>query len=169
MEIVRLDGYTDDEKVGIAADHLMPRQIERNGLRADEVSVDADALRLVIEQHTREAGVRSLERQLGKLLRKVAVKVAAGAETPVAVGPDDVVGYLGRAVFPPEPVERTKVPGVATGLAVTGAGGDVLFVETTAMPLDEDGSPALIVTGQLGDVMKESARIALSPASSATS
>ncbi|MCU1452351.1 MAG: lon3 [Acidimicrobiales bacterium] len=162
MEIVRLDGYTDDEKVGIAEGHLLARQIERNGLRPEEVAVDRDALRRIVEEHTREAGVRTLERQIGKLLRKVAVRVAGGEPTPVSVGPDDVTGYLGRAVFPPEPADRTSVPGVATGLAVTGAGGDVLFVEATAMPAAEGGKASLTVTGQLGDVMKESAQIALS-------
>ncbi|HEY4378241.1 MAG TPA: endopeptidase La, partial [Acidimicrobiales bacterium] len=162
MEIVRLDGYTDDEKVSIARDHLLPRQEERNGLRPDEVTVDEPALRAIATGHTHEAGVRSLERQLGKLLRKVAVKVAAGEPTPISVGSDDVTTYLGRPTFVPEVAERTAVPGVATGLAVTGAGGDVLFVETSAMPLGGDGEPSLTVTGQLGDVMKESAQIALS-------
>ena len=162
MEIVRLDGYTDDEKVDIARDHLLPRQLDRNGLRPDEVAVDDGALRRVVTEHTREAGVRSLERQIGKLLRKVAVQVAGGAETPIHVGADDVVEHLGRPVFPPEPADRVAVPGVATGLAVTGAGGDVLYVEATAMPVSEGGEPGLTVTGQLGDVMKESAQIALS-------
>ena len=140
MEIVRLDGYTEDEKVAIARDHLLARQLERNGLRADEVSVTDDALRAVVTDYTREAGVRSLERELGKLLRKTAARIASGD--------GDAAGHhrrrttctpaLGRARFHAETAERTAVPGVATGLAVTGAGGDVLFVEATAM----DGEPA---------------------------
>jgi ATP-dependent Lon protease len=160
MEVLRLDGYTEDEKVAIARHHLMPRQIERNGLREDEVSVDDDALREVVASYTREAGVRNLERELGKIFRKVATKLAAGdATAPVAVGQDDVRGYLGRARFSFEELaERTSVPGVATGLAVTGTGGDVLFIEATR---EEEGE-GLTLTGQLGDVMKESAQIALS-------
>ncbi len=160
MEIVRLDGYTEDEKVAIARDHLVERQIGRNGLRDSEVVVTEDALRGVVADYTREAGVRNLERELGKILRKVATKVAAGTETPVTVDGSDLVAYLGRQRFFSEVADRTAVPGVATGLAVTGAGGDVLFVEATSM---DDGSDAgLTVTGQLGDVMKESAQIALS-------
>jgi ATP-dependent Lon protease len=159
MEVVRLDGYTDDEKVAIASDHLVGRQLERNGLTSEEVQVERDALRAVIADHTREAGVRNLERELGKILRKVATKIAAGElATPVSVRRDDVRTYLGRARFFAEVAERTAVPGVATGLAVTGAGGEVLFVEATAM----DGKPGLTLTGQLGEVMKESAQIALS-------
>jgi ATP-dependent Lon protease len=160
MEVVRLDGYTEDEKVAIARDHLVERQISRNGLRDGEVIVTDAALRGVVADYTREAGVRNLERELGKILRKVATKVAAGTETPVTVDADELVGYLGRQRFFSEVADRTAVPGVATGLAVTGAGGDVLFVEATSM---DDGSDAgLTVTGQLGDVMKESAQIALS-------
>jgi ATP-dependent Lon protease len=160
MEVLRLDGYTEDEKVAIARHHLMPRQIERNGLREDEVSVDDDALREVVASYTREAGVRNLERELGKIFRKVATKLAASEATaPVAVGRDDVRDYLGRARFSFEELaERTSVPGVATGLAVTGTGGDVLFIEATR---EEEGE-GLTLTGQLGDVMKESAQIALS-------
>jgi ATP-dependent Lon protease len=160
MEIVRLDGYTEDEKVAIARDHLVERQVSRNGLRDDEVAVTEPALRGVVSDYTREAGVRNLERELGKILRKVATKVAAGAETPVTVEADDVAGYLGRPRFFAEVADRTAVPGVATGLAVTGAGGDVLFVEATSM--DDATDAGLTVTGQLGDVMKESAHIALS-------
>jgi ATP-dependent Lon protease len=160
MEVLRLDGYTEDEKVAIARHHLMPRQIERNGLRADEVAVDDDALREVVASYTREAGVRNLERELGKIFRKVATKLAANdATAPVAVGREDVQGYLGRARFSFEELaERTSVPGVATGLAVTGTGGDVLFIEATR----EQEGEGLTLTGQLGDVMKESAQIALS-------
>jgi ATP-dependent Lon protease len=159
LEVIRLDGYTEDEKVAIATDHLFARQLERNGLRDDEVTVDEGALRAIVADYTREAGVRNLERELGKLLRKVATKLASGdATAPVSVGADDVRDYLGRAKFFFEVADRTAVPGVATGLAVTGVGGDVLFIEATAMP----GEAGLTITGQLGDVMKESAEIALS-------
>jgi ATP-dependent Lon protease len=158
MEIISLDGYTEDEKVAIARDHLLPRQLERNAVGADEVTVTDDALRVLVTDHTREAGVRSLERAVGKLLRKVATKVSTGEVTvPVVVDADDVSTWVGRARFSNEVAERTSVPGVATGLAVTGVGGDVLFVEVTSMP-----GEGLTLTGQLGDVMKESATIALS-------
>jgi ATP-dependent Lon protease len=158
MEIISLDGYTEDEKVAIARDHLLPRQLERNAVGADEVTVTDDALRVLVTDHTREAGVRSLERAVGKLLRKVATKVSTGEVTvPVVVDADDVSTWVGRARFTNEVAERTSVPGVATGLAVTGVGGDVLFVEVTSMP-----GEGLTLTGQLGDVMKESATIALS-------
>ena len=157
MELVRLDGYTEDEKVFIARNHLLPRQIERNGLRPEEVDVADDTMRTVISGYTREAGVRSLERELGKLLRKVAAKVGVDPSiVPVTV--DDLKPYLGKVKVHNEVAERTSLPGVATGLAVTGAGGDVLFVEVSASV----GEPGLILTGQLGDVMKESAQIALS-------
>jgi ATP-dependent Lon protease len=159
MEVIRLDGYTDFEKVAIARDHLMGRQLERNGLSRDEVSVHEDALLKIISDHTREAGVRNLERELGKILRKVATKISAGdIQPPVEIKADDVKSYLGKAKFHFEAAERTSVPGVVTGLAVTGVGGDVLFIEASAM----DGEPGLTLTGQLGDVMKESAQIALS-------
>jgi len=169
MDVVRLDGYTDDEKVAIARDHLLARQVARNGLQAGEVEVTEGALREVVRGYTREAGVRSLEREVGKLLRKVAVQVAAksrgagapdpeGTATPITVDVDEVPALLGRRKFHDEVAERTSIPGVATGLAVTGVGGDVLFVEATSMP----GEHGLTVTGQLGDVMKESAQIALS-------
>jgi ATP-dependent Lon protease len=167
MEVVHLDGYTEDEKIAIARDHLMGRQLRANGLTAAEVVVSDEALRVVVADYTREAGVRNLERQLGKLLRKVATKLAATQEPqtdevvaagPIVVEPDDVRTWLGRARFFSEVAERTSVPGVATGLAVTGAGGDVLFVEASGMT----GESGLTITGQLGDVMKESAQIALS-------
>ncbi|CAN5659047.1 endopeptidase La [soil metagenome] len=159
MELVRLDGYTEDEKLHIARDHLLARQLERNGLRADEVEVTDGALRAITGDHTREAGVRNLEREVGKVLRKVATGIAGGElHAPVTVREDEVRRYLGRAKFHFEAPERTAVPGVATGLAVTGAGGDVLFVEATVM----DGDAGLTLTGQLGEVMKESAQIALS-------
>jgi ATP-dependent Lon protease len=157
MELVALDGYTEAEKVAIARDHLWPRQVERAGLTTDEVSIDDEALRKVAGEHTREAGVRQLERALARILRKVAVALASGG-SGVRVEPGNLNTYLGRPRFTPESAERTSVPGVATGLAVTGAGGDVLFIEATAMP----GENGLTLTGQLGDVMKESAQIALS-------
>jgi ATP-dependent Lon protease len=159
MEVVRLDGYTEDEKVAIARNHLLPRQLSRTALEPTEVEIDDDALRLIAGEHTREAGVRQLERAIGRVLRKVTTALAADPSTaPVQVTAGSLGAYLGRPRFTPESAERTAVPGVATGLAVTGAGGDVLFVEATAMP----GDAHLTLTGQLGDVMKESAHIALS-------
>ncbi|HKA31320.1 MAG TPA: endopeptidase La [Candidatus Binatia bacterium] len=158
MEIIRFDGYTLAEKTAIARGYLWPRQVERNGLRLDEVTIDDALLRLVVTDYTREAGVRQLERELGTLLRKIATRIASATATPpVAVDEAMVRDALGRQKFFQESVERTAVPGVATGLAVTGTGGDVLFVEAAAMP----GGGGLVLTGQLGDVMKESARIAL--------
>src|SRR5438132_2026969 len=158
MEVIRFDGYTVDEKTAIARGYLWPRQRERAGLLEDEVSISDGLLELVVSQYTREAGVRQLERELGKVLRKTATAVAGGAETPIALDEAAVRDALGRQRFYQEAAERTAVPGVATGLAVTGAGGDVLFVEATRM----QGKDGLVLTGQLGDVMKESARIALS-------
>ena len=161
MEVIRLDGYTEDEKVVIARDHLLARQEERNGLRSDEVELTDDALRQVVVDYTREAGVRNLERELGEVLRKVATRLASGdAQAPVHVDVDDIRDYLGRPRFFFEAADRTSVPGVATGLAVTGTGGDVLFIEATR--LEGDAKDPLMLTGQLGDVMKESAQIALS-------
>jgi len=158
MEVIRFDGYTTDEKVAIARGHLWPRQVERNGLRIEEVSVADDVLRHIVTDYTREAGVRQLERELGTLLRKTATRIAAAAQdAPVVVDRAAVRDALGRAKVFHEAAVRTAVPGVATGLAVTGVGGDVLFVEAAAMP----GKSGLVLTGQLGDVMKESARIAL--------
>ncbi len=159
MEVVRFDGYTTDEKVAIATGYLWPRQRERNGLRPDEVEIADGAIRNVITEYTREAGVRNLERELGKALRKIATRIASGDVTPpVSVDETAVREALGRQRFFQEAAERTAVPGVATGLSVTNAGGDVLFIEATSMP----GENELVLTGQLGDVMKESARIALS-------
>ena len=159
MEVLRFDGYTVDEKVAIARGYLWPRQRERNGLVADEVQIAEELLALVVTDYTREAGMRQLERELGKLLRKTATKIAAGdVSPPVVVDEAAVRDGLGRQRFYRETAERTAVPGVATGLAVTGTGGDVLFVEATSMT----GRDPLVLTGQLGDVMKESARIALS-------
>nr|MDQ4030616.1 endopeptidase La [Actinomycetota bacterium] len=159
MEVIRFDGYTVDEKVAIARQYLWPRQRERNGLLQDEVSISDELLETIVAEYTREAGVRQLERELGKLLRKTATQIAAAqVGAPVAITLEAVRDALGRQKFFQEAAERTAVPGVATGLAVTGTGGDVLFVEATAMK----GSDGLTLTGQLGDVMKESAKIALS-------
>jgi ATP-dependent Lon protease len=159
MEIIRFDGYTTDEKVAIARGYLWPRQRERNGLREDEVEIGDAIVRQVVTEYTREAGVRNLERELGTLLRKTATKLASGeAQAPVSIGEPELRDALGRQRFFQEAAERTAVPGVATGLSVTGAGGDVLFIEATSM----NGKDGLVLTGQLGDVMKESARIALS-------
>ncbi|HSP08308.1 MAG TPA: endopeptidase La [Candidatus Dormibacteraeota bacterium] len=162
MELIRLDGYTEEEKVAIARDHLLPRQVKQVGLKPEEVTVSDEAIMKVITDHTREAGVRNLERELGKITRKVATKIAkAELDPPVAITPDRVREFLGKPKFDNEVAERTAVAGVATGLAVTGTGGDVLFVEATATEGNAHGS-SLILTGQLGDVMKESAQIALS-------
>jgi ATP-dependent Lon protease len=170
METISFDGYTTEEKLAIARGYLLPRQLKRNGLRPEEIEVSDEILRMVIAEYTREAGVRRLERELGKLLRAAATKIASGAAAADPRGPSgeaegriviDVEALretLGRQRFFQESVERTAIPGVSTGLAVTGAGGDILFIEATAM----DGDKGLVLTGQLGDVMKESARIALS-------
>ncbi|WP_405844071.1 endopeptidase La [Streptomyces sp. NBC_01518] len=167
MELVRLDGYTEDEKVVIARDHLLPRQLERAGLKDDEVVIDESALRKLAGEYTREAGVRTLERSVARLLRKIAAQHELGArELPFTVTDADLRALIGRPHHVPEsaqdPAERrTAVPGVATGLAVTGAGGDVLYVEASLAD-PETGAAGLTLTGQLGDVMKESAQIALS-------
>ncbi|MEV7149973.1 endopeptidase La [Streptomyces sp. NPDC093084] len=167
MELVRLDGYTEDEKVVIARDHLLPRQLERAGLGTDEVALEESALRKLAGEYTREAGVRTLERSIARLLRKVAAQHELGErELPFTITDADLRGLIGRPHHVPEsaqdPAERrTAVPGVATGLAVTGAGGDVLFVEASLAD-PETGAAGLTLTGQLGDVMKESAQIALS-------
>ncbi|HZC71938.1 MAG TPA: endopeptidase La [Jatrophihabitans sp.] len=157
MEVVNLDGYTEDDKVSIARTHLLPRQLSRAALNDDEVSISDEALRRIAAEYTREAGVRQLERALARVLRKVATRLATESDR-IAVDDTNLRDFLGRPRFLPESAERTSVPGVATGLAVTGTGGDVLFIEATAMP----GEPRLTLTGQLGDVMKESAHIALS-------
>ncbi len=159
MEVIRFDGYTNSEKVSIARGYLWPRQLERNGLRADEVEIPDELLLTITNEYTREAGVRQLEREIGTLLRKTATKIASGsAQAPVVLELDAVREALGRQKHFQESAIRTAVAGVATGLAVTGAGGDVLFIEAAAMR----GKPGLTLTGQLGDVMKESAQIALS-------
>jgi ATP-dependent Lon protease len=159
MEVIRFDGYTTSEKVAIARGYLWPRQLERNGLRPDEVEISDQLLSTIATEYTREAGVRQLERELGTLLRKTATKIASdAAQAPVTIDLDQLRDALGRQKHFQESAIRTAVPGVATGLAVTGTGGDVLFVEAIAM----QGKPGLTLTGQLGEVMKESAQIALS-------
>ncbi|HEY6397074.1 MAG TPA: endopeptidase La [Solirubrobacteraceae bacterium] len=158
MEVIRFDGYTTREKVAIARGYLWPRQLERNGLHAEEVEISDELLERIANEYTREAGVRQLERELGTLLRKTATTIASGTTAAVVIDVDAVRDALGRQRHFQESAIRTAVPGVATGLAVTGTGGDVLFVEATAM----QGKPGLTLTGQLGDVMKESAQIALS-------
>jgi ATP-dependent Lon protease len=159
MEVIGFDGYTVEEKVAIGRDYLFPRQLERNGLRPEEVVAEDGILRTVIAEYTREAGVRQLERELGKLLRKTATRIAsAQAQAPVTLDLDAVRDALGRQKVFHEAAQRTAVPGVATGLSVTGTGGDVLFIEANAT---KSSKPGLQLTGQLGDVMKESARIAL--------
>jgi ATP-dependent Lon protease len=180
MEVIRFDGYTSEEKLAIAKGYLWPRQRDRNGLREDEIEIADDVLRTIISEYTREAGVRNLERNLGTVLRKTATRIASSesgaseadktktkakakaAKTPVNIDLETVRDALGRQKFFQESAARTATPGVATGLAVTGAGGDVLFVEATAMKGGSSGGNALVLTGQLGDVMKESAKIALS-------
>jgi ATP-dependent Lon protease len=168
MELVQIDGYTEDDKVAIARDFLLPRQRERAALTAEEVAVTEDALRKIAADYTREPGVRQFERLLAKALRKATTKIAeadapsdvaaSASPTLLTIDEPDLVEYLGRPRFMPESAERTAVPGVATGLAVTGLGGDVLYIEAGAT----DGESGLQLTGQLGDVMKESAQIALS-------
>jgi ATP-dependent Lon protease len=158
MEVIRFDGYTTDEKLAIGRDYLWPRQVERNGLRPSDLTIHPDVLRFVVTSYTREAGVRQLERELGTVLRRAATRIAAGdPPTPLVIDTATVLEALGRPKVHQEVAARTSVPGVATGLAVTGTGGDVLFVEAASMA----GKGGLVLTGQLGDVMKESARIAL--------
>ncbi|MDP9373133.1 MAG: endopeptidase La [Chloroflexota bacterium] len=159
MEIIQISGYTDEEKLHIARKHLIPKQLRANGLSADEVTFEDEALREIIAGYTREAGVRNLEREIGSVLRKVATAVAAGKGSPGTVTPALVREYLGRRRFFYEDIAtRTAVPGVATGMVVTAVGGDLTFIEATRVP----GKGQLIITGQLGDVMKESAQAALS-------
>jgi ATP-dependent Lon protease len=158
MEVIELTGYTDDEKLEIAKRHLLPRQLRANGLTADQVNITDAAVHTVIREYTREAGCRNLERQLGSVLRSVAVRVASGEAAAATIDRDGVAAILGPSRFEDEVALRTSVPGVATGLAWTPAGGDILFIESARLP----GSGKLILTGQLGDVMKESAQTALS-------
>jgi ATP-dependent Lon protease len=161
MELIRLDGYTEDEKLVIGRDHLLPRQLERAGLTTDDVTIDDEALRRLAAEYSHEAGVRDLERLIARVLRKITAQAALDdSSEPVAVTTDNLVTYVGRPRHTPESAERTSLPGVATGLAVTGAGGDVLFVEASLADA-ETGSTGVTITGQLGDVMKESAQIAL--------
>jgi ATP-dependent Lon protease len=167
MELITVDGYTEDDKVAIALDFLVPRQLERNALTAQEVSITEEALHEVAANYTREAGVRQMERLIAKALRKAATRLSeqsvpdsaepVGISDPLVIGLAELKDYLGRPRFTPDSVERTAVPGVATGLAVTGTGGDVLYIEANAA----EGERSLTLTGQLGDVMKESAQIAL--------
>ncbi|MGC2592987.1 MAG: endopeptidase La [Xanthobacteraceae bacterium] len=158
MEIISLAGYTADEKLQIAHRYLMKRQLEANGLKAGQVEIDDDALHDIIQNYTREAGVRNLERAIGQVLRNAAVRIAEGQSGPIRVTRDDLVPILGAPRFENEVAMRTSIPGVATGLAWTPVGGDILFIEATRIP----GSGRLILTGQLGEVMKESAQAALS-------
>jgi ATP-dependent Lon protease len=158
MEIISLSGYTADEKLEIARRYLVKRQLEANGLQANQAEIDNEALRAIIAYYTREAGVRSLEREIGKALRHAAVRIAEGETGSVRIREDDLAAILGSPLFENEVAMRTSVPGVATGLAWTPVGGDILFIEATRTP----GSGRLILTGQLGDVMKESAQAALS-------
>ncbi len=158
MDVIQLSGYTEDEKLGIARKYLVPKQIEAHGLEADGLEIEDDALRLVIREYTREAGVRNLDRQIAALCRKAARRIAEGEEGTIVVGEERVRNWLGPRRFPGEVRKRTADPGVATGLAVTAVGGDVLFIEVTAYP----GEGRLKVTGQLGEVMQESAQAAYS-------
>jgi ATP-dependent Lon protease len=158
MEILILDGYTEEEKLKIAQQYLIPRQIRENGLRPGEIELAEDAIRKVVRDYTREAGVRNLERELGSICRKVATDIAEGSESTAAVTEGDITEYLGKPKYFSEVAERTEIPGVATGLVVTAVGGDITFIEATKMK----GKQTLILTGQLGDVMRESAQAALS-------
>jgi ATP-dependent Lon protease len=157
MEIISLPGYTEEEKLEIARRYLVRRQLEANGLNAEQAEIDPEALRQLINGYTREAGVRSLEREIGRALRYAAVQIADGSATKVTIEPKDLVSVLGAPRFEGEIALRTSVPGVATGLAWTPVGGDILFIEATRVP----GRGALILTGQLGDVMRESVQAAL--------
>jgi ATP-dependent Lon protease len=156
MEVIELDGYTEYEKIHIARNFLIPRQLKANGLLSEEVSFDADALRKTIQDYTREAGVRALERQIGSIFRKIVVKIAGGDITRQDITPQTVRKFLKKEKFEAEISETFEIPGIATGLAVTATGGDILFIEATRMT----GKGKLILTGQLGDVMRESAQIA---------
>jgi ATP-dependent Lon protease len=156
--VIQLSGYTDQEKIAIAQGYLIPRQIKENGLHHDEVKFTDAALTQMIRDYTREAGVRHLEREIGRVCRKLATKIAEGTAAQVTIDTADVAGYLGKPRFYGEIAERTQIPGVATGLAWTSVGGDIMFIEATQMP----GSRGFQLTGQLGDVMRESAQAALS-------
>lgn len=160
MEILSLSGYTEEQKLHIARNYLLPKQIEANGLNKDELTVEDGALKRLARDYTREAGVRNLEREIGSLCRKIAKQVAEGKATPINISAEDVTEHLGRARFQEEAAERIDRPGIATGLTWTPVGGEIIFIEAASMPSKESGE--LILTGQLGDVMKESARAALS-------
>jgi ATP-dependent Lon protease len=159
MEVLVLSGYTDEEKIGIARDYLIPKQLAAPGLAPAELAFEPAALRQIVRGYTREAGVRNLEREVATAARKVARRLAEGPAEPVRITPENLVEYLGRPRFFDEAAERTTRPGVATGLAWTPTGGDVLFVEVTMMPGTEE---RLVLTGMLGDVMRESAQAAVS-------
>jgi ATP-dependent Lon protease len=158
MEVVTLSGYTEEEKLAIARRYLLPRQRQRNGLTEEQADITDEALAAIIRGYTREAGVRNLEREIGAVLRSVAARFAEGHTEPVRIGPGDLAPILGPGRFEPEVADRAAMPGIATGLAWTPVGGDILFIESSRMP----GTGKLILTGQLGDVMKESAQAALS-------
>ena len=158
MEIISLTGYTASEKFQIARRYLVRRQLKANGLKPEQVEMADDAIRAIVEHYKREAGVRSLEREIGRILRQSAMRVAEGETGSITISSSDLLGILGPPPFEDEVAMRTSVPGVATGLAWTPVGGDILFIEATATP----GGGRLILTGQLGDVMKESAQAALS-------
>jgi ATP-dependent Lon protease len=159
MEILELSGYTEEQKIHIARNYLLPKQLEANGLKQGELTFDDDVLRRIMRDYTREAGVRNLERQIGSLCRKVARQVSEGRATPIHITADQVPEYLGRQRFFEEAAERIDRPGIATGMVWTPVGGEIIFIEAAAMPSKEE---RLILTGQLGDVMKESAMAALS-------
>ncbi|EFH90784.1 ATP-dependent protease La [Ktedonobacter racemifer DSM 44963] len=159
MEILELSGYTEDQKVHIARNYLLPKQLEANGLKPEELTLDDDVLRLVVRNYTREAGVRNLEREIGALCRKVAKQISEGKEGPIHIESNQLTDYLGRRRFFEEAAERLDRPGIATGLVWTAVGGEIIFIEAATMPGKEE---RLILTGQLGDVMKESATAALS-------
>jgi ATP-dependent Lon protease len=158
MEVVQLSGYTEEDKLVIARRYLVPRQLQRNGLATGQAEIDDAALAAIIRGYTREAGVRSLEREIGSVLRNVAARVAEGHSGLIRIRPDDLQPILGAGRFEPEAADRAAMPGIVTGLAWTPVGGDILFIESTRMA----GNGRLILTGQLGDVMKESAQAALS-------
>jgi ATP-dependent Lon protease len=157
MEIISLPGYTEEEKLEIARRYLVRRQLEANGLSSEQAEIEPEALRQIIKGYTREAGVRWLEREIGRALRHAAVQIAEGSSSKVSITPKDLIPVLGQPRFEGEIALRTSVPGVATGLAWTPVGGDILFIEATRVP----GRGALILTGQLGDVMRESVQAAL--------
>jgi len=157
MEIIQLPGYTEEEKLEIAKRYLVKRQLEANGLKPEHVEIKEETIKKIISDYTREAGVRTLEREIGAVLRNTAMKIAEGFSGKIEIKPEDLHAILGARRFESEIAERTSVPGVATGLAWTSVGGDILFIEASRTP----GTGKLILTGQLGDVMKESAQAAL--------